>query len=390
MPAERHALLSASASHRWLHCPPSVRLGESFPDRGSDYAAEGSDAHSLCEYKLRKLLGMAAADPTENLTWYNAEMEECADHYAAYIAEKNALVKDTCSDPVVLIEQRVDFSRYVPDGFGTADCVIIADGILHIIDFKYGKGVEVSADDNPQMMLYAIGALEMFDCLYDVGTVSMTIFQPRLSNISMSIVAKDTLLEWAAGELVEKAKLAYDGGGDFACGDWCRFCKAKAVCRRRAEENLRMAQYEFAPPDTLSETETAAILDRADELAAWVSDVKEYALSQALRGVQFPGYKVVEDRSARKFKNDQVVAKVVTDAGFDPFAHKLLGFTEMQKLLGKQQSVNVCQNFPCRPRSGRNTASTRKSTTGALQSIWIWWNRRCVWTRFQERSSPPL
>ena len=202
MPAERHALLSASASHRWLHCPPSVRLGESFPDRGSDYAAEGSDAHSLCEYKLRKLLGMAAADPTENLTWYNAEMEECADQYAAYIAEKIAAAKDTCSDPVVLIEQRVDFSRYVPDGFGTADCVIIADGILHIIDFKYGKGVEVSADDNPQMMLYAIGALEMFDCLYDVGTISMTIFQPRLSNISTSIVAKDSLLEWAAGELV--------------------------------------------------------------------------------------------------------------------------------------------------------------------------------------------
>ena len=150
MPAERHALLSASASHRWLHCPPSVRLGESFPDRGSDYAAEGSDAHSLCEYKLRKLLGMAAADPTENLTWYNAEMEECADQYAAYIAEKIASAKDTCSDPVVLVEQRVDFSRYVPDGFGTADCVIIADGTLYIIDFKYGKGVEVSADDNPR------------------------------------------------------------------------------------------------------------------------------------------------------------------------------------------------------------------------------------------------
>ena len=349
MPAERHALLSASASHRWLHCPPSVRLGESFPDRGSDYAAEGSDAHSLCEYKLRKLLGMAAADPTENLTWYNAEMEECADQYAAYIAEKIAAAKDTCSDPVVLVEQRVDFSRYVPDGFGTADCVIIADGILHIIDFKYGKGVEVSADDNPQMMLYAIGALEMFDCLYDVSTVSMTIFQPRLSNISTSIVAKDSLLDWAAGELVEKAKLAYDGGGEFACGEWCRFCKAKAVCRRRAEENLRMAQYEFAPPDTLSETETAAILDRADELAAWVSDVKEYALSQALRGVQYPGYKVVEGRSARKFKNDDVVAKVVTDAGFDPFAHKLLGFTEMQKLLGKQRFTELLAPYIVKP-----------------------------------------
>ena len=333
MPAERHALLSASASHRWLHCPPSVRLGESFPDRGSDYAAEGSDAHSLCEYKLRKLLGMAAADPTENLTWYNAEMEECADQYAAYIAEKIAAAKDTCSDPVVLIEQRVDFSRYVPDGFGTADCVIIADGILHIIDFKYGKGVEVSADDNPQMMLYAIGALEMFDCLYDISTVSMTIFQPRLSNISTSIVAKDTLLDWAAGELVEKAKLAYDGGGEFACGEWCRFCKAKAVCRR----------------DTLSETETAAILDRADELAAWVSDVKEYALSQALRGVQYPGYKVVEGRSARKFKNDEVVAKVVTDAGFDPYAHKLLGFTEMQKLLGKQQFTELLTPYIVKP-----------------------------------------
>ena len=175
----KHALLSASSSHRWLNCPPSARLCEKYEDTGSGYDQEGTDAHSLCEYKLRRALGMDAADPTENLSFYNEEMEQCALDYTAYVLELVEGAKKTCRDPVVLIEQRLDFSRFVKDGFGTGDCVIIADGTLDIVDYKHGKGVEVSAVENPQMMLYALGALELFDGIYDIDTVRMTIFQPR-------------------------------------------------------------------------------------------------------------------------------------------------------------------------------------------------------------------
>ena len=345
----KHALLSASASHRWLNCPPSVRLSEGIPDKGSEYAQEGTDAHSLCEYRLKKLLGMEAVDPTEHLDWYNGEMEECAENYASYVLELLEKAKETCADPVVLVEQRVDFSRFVENGFGTADCIIISDGAMNIVDYKHGKGVEVSAEGNPQMMLYALGALEIFDGIYDIDEVQMTIFQPRIGNISVSGMSKDALLEWANGELTEKAALAYEGGGEFACGDWCRFCKAKAVCRKRAEENLKMAQYDFAPADTLDETEIAAILDRADELAAWVTDVKDYALSQALQGIRYPGYKVVEGRSARKYTNEDAVAQVVSGAGYDPYTHKILGLTEMQKLLGKQKFNELLAAFIVKP-----------------------------------------
>ena len=349
MAPETHALLSASSSHRWLNCPPSVRLSEGIPDQGSDYAREGTDAHSLCEFKLRRLLGMDAADPTEHLDWYNGEMEECAEGYASYVLELVEKAKETCADPVVLVEQRVDFSRFVEGGFGTADCVIIADGTMNVIDYKHGKGVEDSADNNPQMMLYAVGALEIFDGIYDISEIRMTIYQPRIGNISVSTVTKSALLDWANGELTEKAKLAYEGGGEYACGGWCRFCKAKAVCRKRAEENLKMAQYDFAPADTLDETEIAAVLDQADELAAWVTDVKEYALSQALQGVRYPGYKVVEGRSARKYVNEEAVAHAVNAAGYDPYSHKVLGLTEMQKLLGKQKFNELLAEYIVKP-----------------------------------------
>lgn len=190
-----HALLSASSSHRWLNCPPSARLCEGYDDKGSDFAAEGTDAHTLCEYKLRKALDMETNDPTEDLTWYNSEMEECANGYVSFVMELVEEAKKTCPDPVVLIEQRLDYSKYVEEGFGTGDCVIIADGTLHIVDYKHGRGVLVEADDNPQMKLYALGALELFDCIYDIDTVSMTIYQPRRSNVSTFTIPKDELYE---------------------------------------------------------------------------------------------------------------------------------------------------------------------------------------------------
>ena len=192
-----HALLSASSSHRWLNCPPSARLGEDYEDKGSDFAVEGTDAHSLCEHKLKAALGMETQDPTENLTWYNAEMEDCANGYAAYVMELLAEAKKVTADPIVLIEQRLDYSEYVEEGFGTGDCLIVADGTLNIIDYKHGRGVEVSAVDNPQMKLYALGALGIFDSLYDIDTVTMTIYQPRLGNVSVYTVTRDELMDWA-------------------------------------------------------------------------------------------------------------------------------------------------------------------------------------------------
>ena len=335
MPPKGHATLSASSSERWLNCPPSARLCENYEDKGSDYAAEGTDAHALCEFRLKQALGMPAEDPIENLSWYNTEMEECAQEYAAYVVELLETAKQTCSDPVVMIEQRVNFSRWVQDGFGTADCILIADGILNIVDYKHGKGVEVSAAGNPQMRLYALGALEIFDGIYDIDQVCMTIFQPRKNNVSTDFIEKDNLLEWADGDLSEKAKLAYEGRGNFHCGEWCRFCKAKAECRERAAANLELARYEFEAPALLEDDEIADILGKVDALTAWANDVKEYALQQAISGKEWTGWKLVEGRSNRKYTSEAVVTATVERAGFDPYEKKLLGITAMQKLLGK-------------------------------------------------------
>ena len=333
----KHAVLSASSSERWLNCPPSARLCESYADKGSDYAAEGTDAHTLCEYRLKQALGIPAEDPIENLSWYNEEMEECAAGYAAYVVELLETAKQTCSDPVVMIEQRVDFSRWVQEGFGTADCILIADGVLNIVDYKHGKGVEVSAEGNTQLSLYSLGALEIFDGIYDIDKVCVHIFQPRKSNVVRSMMDKSDLYEWADTELTEKAQLAYEGQGSFSCGEWCRFCKAKAECRERAEANLTLARYEFQSPALLDDEEIADILGKVDALTAWASDVKEYALQQAISGKEWIGWKLVEGRSNRKYTSEAVVAATVEGAGYDPYERKVMGVTAMQKMLGKSR-----------------------------------------------------
>lgn len=338
---DKHALLSASSAHRWLHCPPSARLCENYEDKGSDYAAEGTDAHTLCEYKLRKALGMEAYDPTEDLSFFNQEMDDCASGYAAYVLEQVEAAKETCPDPVVLIEQRVDFSRWVEQGFGTADCIIIADGILQIIDFKYGLGVLVSAEENPQMMCYGLGALEIFDCLYEIDTVRMTIYQPRRENLSAYELSKDDLLRWADEVLKPAADLAFAGDGNFLCGEWCGFCKAKTVCRSRADANMELARYDFKVPPLLTDEDVEEILARVDDLVSWATDIKEYALQQAISGKEWSGWKLVEGRSNRRYTNEAAVAAAVTKAGFDPYEQKVLGMTAMQKLLGKARFEEV-------------------------------------------------
>ena len=338
----KHAYLSASASHRWLACPPSAKLCANIPDQASEYAQQGTDCHELCAYLVEKALGREVIDPTDNLTYYDAEMKNCAEEYRNYVLEQIEASKEFCKDPQVMIEQRLDFSRWVENGFGTGDCVIVADEVLQIIDYKHGLGVLVSAGDdehggNSQMMCYALGALEVFGDIYDINQIKMTIFQPRRENISTYTISKDNLLKWANEVLAPTAQLAYVGKGEFNAGDHCTFCKVKATCRKRAEYNLELAKYDFEMPATLDDTEIAAILEKVDEMISWGNDIKDYALQQAQSGVHFEGWKIVKGRSNRKYTDENAVADTVKDAGFDPYEKKLLGVTAMSTLLGKKK-----------------------------------------------------
>ena len=349
MPPKGHALLSASSSHRWLNCPPSARLCENYDDKGSDFAAEGTDAHTLCEFRLQEALGIPSENPIENLTWYNEEMEDCAVSYASFVSEIVEKARRTCSDPVVLIEQHLDYSKFVREGFGTGDCIVIADGELHIIDYKHGRGILVEADNNPQMKLYALGALEIFDGIYDIETVSMTIFQPRRGNVSTYSLSKADLYAWAEEVLKPIAELAYKGEGQYNCGEWCQFCKAKTDCRKRAEANMELAKYDFMDPPLLTDEEIEDVLSKVDNLVSWANDVKEFAFQAAMSGKEWKGWKLVEGRSVRKYVNDDAVATAVTEAGYDPYEKKLLGLTEMQKRLGKAKFEELLGSLIHRP-----------------------------------------
>lgn len=328
-----HALLSPSASRRWLECPPSVRLTELMEDKPSAYADEGTLAHSIAEGKLKSHLGYA-----ENpIKCEDALMDEYTDDYVAFVDEQMSVLEN----PSAFVEQRVDCSKYVPECYGTCDALIISDGVLHICDLKYGTGVKVEAVGNDQLRIYALGALEMFSCLYEISTVRMSIFQPRLSHSDTWEISIDELLKWANEVLVPAAKQAWNGQGEFKAGEHCRFCKAKSNCRKRAEYNLELARYDFEPPATLDNIEIAAILAKADELVSWVTDVKEYALRQALSGVTYDGFKVVEGRSNRKYTDENAVVEAVKTAGFDPYEHSVLGITAMTALLGKKKFTEL-------------------------------------------------
>lgn len=344
-----HALLSASSSHRWLECPPSAMLCAAHPSRGSPFAQQGTDAHTLAAYKLEKALGRKARDPTPDLDYYDAEMADCTDAYAAFVMEQLAEAKKHCGDPIVLVEQKLDFSRWVPDGFGTGDACIVADDTIHVIDLKYGTGILVDAQWNPQMMCYALGLLEQYDGIYDIKNVRMSIFQPRRDNITTFGLTKEQLLDWADNTLAPIALLAWTGDGEFRAGSHCQFCSVKASCRKRAEYNLEMAHYDFEMPDLLNGNEIAAILPRIDQLIAWGNDVKEYALEQALKGKQFPGYKIVAGRSVSKYANDEAVAMTVLAAGEDPYEKKLLGITAMRTLLGKKRFDELLGGMVIKP-----------------------------------------
>ena len=349
MPPSKHAVLSASSSHRWLNCSPSARLEQEFEDRETEAAAEGTAAHALCEHKLRRALKMQSRKP---ISKYDCEeMDTHTDNYVQFVLETIAQAKEHCADPIINIEQRLDFSCYVPHGFGTGDCIIIADKTLHIIDFKYGQGVLVEAEQNPQMMLYALGALRIYDTLYDIEDVAMTIYQPRRENISTWTIAVSDLLSWAENELVPKARLAFDGKGEYMPGPWCTFCKAAVKCRARAEEKLALARYEFAQPPLLTDAEIEEILGKLDDLTRWADEIKSYAQDAALNhGKQWHGYKVVEGRSVRKYSDEEAVIEAANAAGYhDIFRKTLLPITEMEKLMGKQEFAEVLSGLIIKP-----------------------------------------
>lgn len=345
----KHALLSASSSHRWLNCNPSARLELEFDDRTSNAAAEGTAAHALCEHKLLKVLKIHSKKPTSPFDC--DEMDEHCNNYVGFVMEQLELAKQHCKDPLVLIEQKLDFSEYVPDGFGTGDCVIIADEIIHIIDFKYGQGVFVHAENNPQMMLYALGALTLFDSLYDISEISMTIYQPRRENVSTWTISTSDLYDWADNTLKPNAELAFNGEGEYCSGEWCGFCKAKNKCRARAEKNLQLAKYEFTLPPLLTNEEIEDILLKLDELTKWANEIFVYATDAATNhGKQWKGFKVVEGRSVRKFSDETAVVKAAENAGYhDIYNKSLLGITAMEKYLGKTKFNELLGSYVIKP-----------------------------------------
>lgn len=345
-----HSIYSASGAHRWMACPPSALLEQQFPDETSIYAEEGTAAHDLAEHKLKKALKMRSKKPTSS--YQSDEMDEMTDLYVEYCLGLIEKAKENCQDLQILIEQKLDFSDYVPEGFGTGDLVVVGNGTLHVVDLKYGRGVVVSAEKNPQMMLYALASLSLFDMLYDIKKVSMHIVQPRIDNFSTYEITVDELLTWAEEELKPKALLASTGGGEFCAGDHCRFCRAKNQCRARAVKNLELLKYEFQDPALLTDDEIAEIIGLSQELSKWASDIYTYATALAINeGRQWEGFKLVEGRTNRKYTNEAAVAKAAKAAGYnDIFKETLIGIGEMEKLMGKNKFKEILGGLVEKPK----------------------------------------
>lgn len=394
--ARAHAKLSASGSKRWLACPPSVRLEESLStgeaEKPSVYAEEGTAAHEyseiliayelglidkakytreLAKFKktLPKKLGQFYSEEELEMVWQ--EMQDQVPTYVDFVVERANAMKAISPDALSLIEQRLDFSDWVPGGFGTGDILLVADGRLEIIDLKYGKGVPVDAHENTQMMLYGLGALNEHDMLYDLQEISMTIVQPRLDSISTYTTTAEELYKWAEEVVKPKAALADKGEGEFNAGDHCRWCKAKAVCRARADKNLELAKHEFTDPDLLTPEEIADILFKTEELKKWAKDIEDYALDQAEKhNVVFDGWKLVEGRSNRKYADEKAVtSKLIEDGQTEEaiFKKSLLSITDMEKKLGKKKFAELLGELIVKPQ-GKPTLVPETDKRPALNS----------------------
>ncbi|MDU4831131.1 MAG: DUF2800 domain-containing protein [Actinomyces sp.] len=349
MAPETHALLSASSAHRWLNCTPSALLEAGKPDKDSTASLEGTAAHALAEWKLTEMLGRGPGARPQS-AYDTLEMDE---HTSAYVIHVNQLLDDHEGPSRVFIEQRLDYSKYAPDGYGTGDCVIISDGLLDIVDFKYGQGVLVEAEQNPQLKLYALGALEAFQDIYRVDQVRATIFQPRRDNTVRVEYSRSELVEWGEQTVKPAAALAAKGKGEFKAGPWCQFCKLAPTCRARAEENLKLARLEFKPGPELSDEEVAQVLRQLPDLTKWAAEVEKYATQAAVsQGKQWEGMKLVAGRSVRKYADENQVIQAARDAGYkdgDIFEQKLITLTRMEKLVGKKQFTQIFDGLVVKP-----------------------------------------
>lgn len=354
MPA--HAILSASGAKRWMACPPSARLEEKLHDRfgeqSSPFAAEGTKAHSLAELKLLREKGRLGDTDGINQFNYDArrkalgdipkEMDAATDLYADIIIEKYLSARKVSPDAKLMLEQRLDFSKWVPHGFGTGDAVIVSDAILDVSDLKYGKGVRVDAKENSQARCYGLGAIDAFGDLYGFQTVRNTIIQPRLDHITEEQLSRTELLDWADAELTPKAQLAWAGDGEFHPGEHCKFCAARAICYARAAQAMQLFKHGMDAPAVLPDSEIPQMLAMADDAIAWLGELKSYALRQALKGQKWPGYKLVRGKRPRRAWADEEAAREqLIRAGYRPEQfeeHKLKSAAQVEKEIGKQAS----------------------------------------------------
>ena len=370
-----HALLSPSAAHRWLNCTAAPRLEATVEDKGSTFAEEGTLAHAYCAKKLKTFLGLPTDGEEKEIAELNAqyhtgEMDEYTDTYAAIVLEKFNAARALVKDAQLLVETRLAFGQYIQDAFGTADAIIIADGTMEVIDFKYGKGVKVSAWHNPQMLIYGLGAYDKFNFDYNIQRVRMTIVQPRIDNLSEYEVSADELLAWAANELAPKALIAYSGNGEQKPGEWCQFCKVKSSCRSLAKLCTEAAAKD---PKLISAKELAEdILPILPAVKTWLTGVEDYALQQALAGVQLPGWKVVEGRSNRKIVNPEGAAAALTSAGYvaDQIykPQELRNITDLEKLIGKKQFTALAGDFIEKP-AGKPTLAPESDKRQAIDPV---------------------
>lgn len=381
--AERtHALLSASGADRWINCPPSARLNERMPDSRSEYADEGTAAHELSELVIHRKLTILEAKERKDLDrkiesfklsseYYGPEMESAVQFFVDLVGERFMEAKARSEDAVLLLEDRLDFSEWVPEGFGTGDVVLIADGVMEIIDLKYGKGVPVSAFGNPQLRLYGLGAWAEHSYLYDIKEIRMTIVQPRLDSISSDSMNIVDLLDWAESVVKPAAELAFAGEGEFKAGDHCRWCKVKGNCRARADENMKALAYEFKDPALLSLEEIGSILYVAEQLKAWAKDVEDHAHGQALKGEKIPQWKLVEGRSNRKITDEGNAQRELIGCGYSVemiTKTELLGISALEKLVGKKDLAEILGDLIQKP-PGKPTLVPETDKRPELNSI---------------------
>lgn len=348
---DKHAIVGTSSSGIWTQCPRSVRLGLTVPEEDrSAYAEEGTKAHSICEAKLKKLLGVRTRVPKAA----DQEMETCTTEYRDFVEEEWNSLKSETPDADLYIEQMLDLSEWIPEGFGTSDAVIVSDTKLVVIDFKYGKGVMVNAENNPQLRLYALGAWKKFGIMYDFDSVKTIIFQPRLGNISSEDIALPDLLKWGDDYIKPRARLAYDGEGEFKVGEHCRFCRAGAVCRARAEQAFQIINHDKVDPPLLSDEEIPPILDKLDSTEAWISAIRAYAKNKAVNeGVKWEGYKLVEGRTQRKITDQVKALEALEKAGFDVedvTTLKLKGLTDLERIMTKPKFNEVLADYVVKPK----------------------------------------